>query len=82
MTVIHANDSTTQFLSLLYEQRRDISMHITEASTNSAAQRAIREGDTVLMLGHGNKYGLFSMLDHLRASGGDRQWHHCNQGGD
>ena len=36
MTVIHANDSTTQFLSLLYEQRRDISMHITEASTNSA----------------------------------------------
>ncbi len=64
MTVIHANDSTTQFLSLLYEQRRDISMHITEASTNSAVQRAIREGDTVLMLGHGNKYGLFSMPDH------------------
>ena len=43
MTVIHANDPTTQFLSLLYEQRRDISMHITEASTNSAVQRAIRE---------------------------------------
>ena len=63
MTVIHANDSTTQFLSLLYEQRRDISMHITEASTNSAVQRAIREGDTVLMLGHGNKYGLFSVPD-------------------
>ena len=80
MTVIHANDSTTQFLSLLYEQRRDISMHITEAST-SAVQRTIREGETVLMLGHGNKYGLFSMLDHLRASGGDRQRHHCNQGG-
>lgn len=63
MTVIHASDPTTRFLSLLYEQRRDILMHITEASTNSAVQRAIREADTVLMLGHGNKYGLFSVPD-------------------
>lgn len=63
MTVIHANDPTTQFLSLLYEQRRDISMHITKSSTNSAVQRAIRETDTVLMLGHGNQYGLFSVPD-------------------
>ena len=63
MTVIHANDPTTQFLSLLYEQRRDISMHITEASTNSAVQRAIRGDETILMLGHGNQYGLFSVPD-------------------
>lgn len=63
MTVIHANDPTTQFLSLLYEQRRDISMHITESSTNSAVQRAIRKTDMVLMLGHGNRYGLFSVPD-------------------
>lgn len=63
MTLIHANDPTTQFLSLLYEQRRDISMHITESSTNSAVQRAIREADTVLMLGHGNQYGSFSVPD-------------------
>ncbi len=63
MTVIHANDSTTRFLSLLYKQRKDISMHITEASTNSAVQRAIREADMVLMLGHGNQYGLFSVPD-------------------
>ena len=63
MTVIHANDPTTQFLSLLYEQREDLSAHITEASTNSAVQRAIRNDDTVLMLGHGNKYGLFSVPD-------------------
>jgi hypothetical protein len=38
-------------------------MHITESSTNSAVQRAIRETDTVLMLGHGNQYGLFSVPD-------------------
>lgn len=63
MTVIHANDPTTRFLSLLYEQRRDISMHITEASTNSEVQRAIREDDTILMLGHGNQHGLFSVPD-------------------
>jgi len=63
MTVIHANDPTTQFLSLLYEQRKDISMHITESSTNSAVQRAIRETDMVLMLGHGNQFGLFSVPD-------------------
>ena len=60
---IHANDPTTQFLSLLYKQRRDLSVHITETSTNSAVQRAIREADTVLMLGHGNKFGLFSVPD-------------------
>ena len=63
MTVIHANDPTTQFLSLLYEQRKDISMHITEDSTNSAVQRAIRKAGTVLMLGHGNQYGLFPVPD-------------------
>ena len=60
---IHASDPTTQFLSLLYKQRRDLSVHITETSTNSAVQRAIREADTVLMLGHGNKFGLFSVPD-------------------
>ena len=38
-------------------------MHITESSTNSAVQRAIRETDMVLMLGHGNQYGLFSVPD-------------------
>lgn len=61
MTVIHANDSTTSFLSLLYEQREDVLAHMTEKDTNAAVRRAIRGDDTIMMLGHGNEYGLFSM---------------------
>ena len=63
MTVIHANDSTTSFLSLLYEQREDVLAHMTEKDTNAAVRRAIRGDDTIMMLGHGNEYGLFSMPD-------------------
>lgn len=61
MTVIHANDPTTKVLSQLYEQRQNISVRITEANTNGDIQRAIRGDDTIMMLGHGNQYGLFSM---------------------
>ncbi len=60
MTVIHANDTTTSFLSLLYEQREDVLAHMTEKDTNAAVRRAIRGDDTIMMLGHGNEYGLFS----------------------
>jgi len=60
MTVIHANDPTTKVLSQLYEQRQNISVRITEANTNGDIQRAIRGDDTIMMLGHGNQYGLFS----------------------
>lgn len=60
MTIVHANDPTTRFLSQLYEQRGDVTAHITEASTKAAVQRAIREGNALMMLGHGNEYGLFS----------------------
>ena len=60
MTVIHANDPTTKVLSQLYEQRKDITAHITEMSTNGTVQRAIRTDDVIMMLGHGNEYGLFS----------------------
>lgn len=63
MTVIHANDPTTKFLSYLYERRQDVSARITEASTNSDIQRAIRGDDNIMMLGHGNQYGLFSKPD-------------------
>lgn len=59
MTVIHANDTTTSFLSLLYEQREDVLAHMTEKDTNAAVRRAIRGDDTIMMLGHGNEYGLF-----------------------
>lgn len=60
MTVIHANDPTTKVLSLLYQQREDVRTLITERNTSSDVQRAIREDDVIMMLGHGNEYGLFS----------------------
>ena len=60
MTIIHANDPTTQVLSLLYQQREDVRMLITERSTSSDVQRAIRTDDVIMMLGHGNEHGLFS----------------------
>lgn len=63
MTVIHAADPTTQVLSLLYQQREDVRMLITERNNSSDVQRAIRADDVVMMLGHGNEYGLFSKPD-------------------
>ena len=60
MTVIHATDPTTQVLSLLYQQREDARMLITEKNTSFDVQRAIRADDVIMMLGHGNEYGLFS----------------------
>lgn len=63
MVVVHANDPTTRFLTRLYEQREDVSLRIAEDSTNEAVRRALREDATVMMLGHGNPYGLFSAPD-------------------
>ena len=63
MTVIHANDPTTKVLSCLYETREDVSALINESSTNTEVQHAIRSDNTIMMLGHGNKYGLFSIPD-------------------
>ena len=60
MIIVHANDPTTKFLSLLYEQREDITKHITDKSTNSDILRILREDEPIMMLGHGNSYGLFS----------------------
>lgn len=60
MTVIHTNDPTTRFLSVLYDTREDLTSHVTETSTNSDVIRAIRANDTIVMLGHGNEFGLFS----------------------
>lgn len=63
MTIIHANDPTTKVLSLLYEYREDLTAHITEKSSNGSISRAIREENLIMMLGHGNQYGLFSAPD-------------------
>lgn len=60
MTIIHATDPTTQVLSLLYQQREDVKLCITERNTSSDVQRALRADDVIMMLGHGNEYGLFS----------------------
>lgn len=60
MIVVHANDPTTRVLRLLYEQREDVKMCITEKSTNGAVRRALKADDAIMMLGHGNRYGLFS----------------------
>ena len=60
MTVIHANDPTTRFLSALYQQRKDVICLINENNSSSDVQRAIRADDAFIMLGHGNQYGLFS----------------------
>lgn len=38
-------------------------MLITENNTSSDVQRAIRVDDVIMMLGHGNEYGLFSKPD-------------------
>lgn len=60
MTVIHANDPTTKVLSYLYQQREDMKTHVTERNSSSDVQRSIRADDVIMMLGHGNEYGLFS----------------------
>ena len=60
MIVVHANDPTTKFLSKLYETREDVTVLITEKSTNGAVRRALKADDVIMMLGHGNMYGLFS----------------------
>lgn len=62
MTIIHANDPTTKFLSLLYDHREDIKTHITEKNTNMDVIRAIRGDDTIMMLGHGSEAGLCSII--------------------
>lgn len=63
MIVIHANDPTTSALSQLYRLREDVSVCITEKNTNSEVKNAIMNANGIMMLGHGNKYGLFSTPD-------------------
>lgn len=60
ITVVHTNDPTTRVLSALYEARANVARRVTEEYTNSGVIRALRECDVVMMLGHGNEYGLFS----------------------
>ena len=63
MLVIHANDPTTKVLSRLYESREDFHMRLDEHSSNAAVIRAVKDADSIMMLGHGNSFGLFSTPD-------------------
>ena len=59
MLVVHANDPTTKVLSRLYELREDFHMRLNERSSNTAVVRAVKDADSVMMLGHGNYKNLF-----------------------
>lgn len=63
MLVIHANDPTTRVLSRLYESREDFCLRLDEHSSNAAIIGAVKNTDSVMMLGHGNHFGLFSISD-------------------
>lgn len=63
MLVIHANDPTTEVLSRLYESREDFLLRLDEHSSNTAVVRAVKDADRIMMLGHGNSFGLFSTPD-------------------
>ena len=66
MLVIHANDPTTRVLSRLYESREDFYVRLDEHSSNTTVIKAIKDADNVMMLGHGNQFGLFSIPDKKR----------------
>lgn len=59
--VIHPNDPTTQYLSVMYENDPNI-VKMTEKNTNKEITEAIRFGnfDRIMMLGHGGEYGLYA----------------------
>ncbi len=63
MLVIHANDPTTRVLSRLYESREDFCLRLDEHSSNAAIIGAVKNTDSVMMLGHGNHFGLLSIPD-------------------
>ena len=60
MLVIHANDPTTRVLSRLYESREDFCLRLDEHSSNTVVVNAVKDADSIIMLGHGNQFGLFS----------------------
>ena len=63
MLVIHANDPTTRVLSRLYESREDFCLRLDEHSSNTSVIKAVKDADSIMMLGHGNQFGLFSTSD-------------------
>lgn len=60
LTVVHPTDPTTRALAHLYEGREDVSLRLTETASNAAVVHALAQSERVMMLGHGNEWGLFS----------------------
>ena len=58
MIVIHPNDKTTEFLSVIYD-KNNVKL-LTEQDSNSKVRREIMSSDDIIMLGHGCNYGLLS----------------------
>tara|TARA_R110000772_G_scaffold1210_2_gene4263 strand:+ start:2212 stop:2718 length:507 start_codon:yes stop_codon:yes gene_type:complete len=54
--VIHPEDSTTDFLKVIY-QDKDWTV-ITDNISKSKLKQSIRDHDRIVMLGHGTEYGL------------------------
>lgn len=61
--VIHPKDSTTDFLEVIYSdfpEEETTILRDLDYWSKSALGKEIREHETILMLGHGDQYGLFS----------------------
>ena len=59
--VIHPSDPTTDFLSVIYQDRTDwtvIRTGIEYGLSKKSLKDKIKEHDAIIMMGHGTKYGL------------------------
>lgn len=59
--VIHPEDSTTDFLKVIYQDRNWTV--INDNISKSKLKKSIREHDRIVMLGHGTEYGLIGYKD-------------------
>jgi hypothetical protein len=55
--VIHPKDSTTDFLSVIYSDKKDWTV-VTTFTGKSKLVEQIKSHDRIIMLGHGTEYGL------------------------
>lgn len=58
--IIHPDDRSTDFLKPIYEKIEDKTV-ITKGLSKSVVHELIDVHDRIIMMGHGNPYGLFSM---------------------
>ena len=58
--IIHPEDNTTSFLSIIYNGMSDVDLITDNHTPNSVIKEAIKCHDRIVLLGHGTEYGLFS----------------------